>query len=75
MAPCKNRFWFPAAGLGALFMAVVLAVNALLSAVYKAPAGLPESRSPSDYLQRKVDRKSTRLNSSHRYISRMPSSA
>jgi hypothetical protein len=26
-------------------------------------------------LIRKVDRKSTRLNSSHRYISRMPSSA
>ncbi|MBI2930766.1 MAG: hypothetical protein HYY16_03875 [Planctomycetes bacterium] len=54
MAPLRKRMWLPIMGLGAFFTAVVVAGNVLLGVAYTAPPGQPESRGPSDYLERKV---------------------
>jgi hypothetical protein len=61
----------------ALWPALALAFAALAAQAQPAPAPAAGASTPKvDARQaRQQDRKSTRLNSSHRYISRMPSSA
>jgi ubiquinol-cytochrome c reductase cytochrome b subunit len=83
-APKNFNFWYYFGSLALLVLVNQLLTGIWLAMHYKADAKL--AFDSVEYIMRDVpwgnilrymhsDRKSTRLNSSHRYISRMPSSA